>query len=126
MPENPGLNEKRLKKAVDGWRSLRPTKKFLGLTVDEFEAELKESFNTRNEIVDLENKLTGARNNRAEADVIGLALVARLVGAIKSDASEGEDSELLEAMGYVIKSKRKSGLRRSAAAASVQSLSKAA
>lgn len=123
MPDTPGLNEKRLKKAVDGWRSLRPTKKFLGLTADEFEAELKPCFDAREEIVDFENKLTGARNNRDEEDAKGLALVARLVSAIKSDATEGEDSELLEAMGYVIKSKRKSGLRRNG---SVEPLPKAA
>ena len=42
----------------------------------------------------------------------GLDLVTRLVNAIKADENEGEDSELLEVMGYVIKSKRKSGLHR--------------
>ena len=42
--------------------------------------------------------------------------MARLVNASKSDETEGEDSELLEAMGYVLKSKRQSGLHRKAAA----------
>ena len=114
MPANPGNNEKLLKEAIKSWRSLKPLKKFLNLTVDEFEAELQPCFTVRAEIADLENKLTGARNRREEVDVDGLALVARLVGAIKSDKTEGEDSELLEAMGCVIPSKRKSGLHRNA------------
>ena len=116
----------RLTNAVNTWRSLRPLKKFLGLTVDEFEAELKPCFDTRDEIADLDKKLTGARNRRDEADVEGLELASRLVNAIKSDATEGEDSELLEAMGYVIKSKRKSGLHRTAEQPSANPLSKAA
>ena len=112
MPANPGTNEKFLKDAIKAWRSLKPGKKFLALTVDGFEAELKPCFDARAEISDLENKLTGARNRRNDVDVEGLALVARLVSAIKSDEAEGEDSELLDAMGYVIPSKRKSGLHR--------------
>lgn len=116
MPNNPSSVGKHLKDAVGSWRSLRPLKKFLGLSVDEFEAELKPCFDARTEVEDLENKLAGARIRRDEADAEGLALVARLVNAIRSDECEGEDSELLEAMGYVLKSKRQSGLHRKAAA----------
>ena len=126
MSDNPTKNEQELKDAFNSWRSLRPLKKFLGLTVDEFEAELKLCFEEREEITDLDKKLTAARKRRNEADVEGLALVGRLVNAIKSDENEGEDSELLEAMGYVIKSKRKSGLHRTAAQPAANPLSKAA
>lgn len=69
-------------------------------------------FDARAEIVDLEKKVAGARNRRDEVDAKGFELVTRLVNAIKSDVTEGEDSEMLEAMGYVIKSKRQSGLHR--------------
>lgn len=112
MPSSPKLNEERLKKSVAVWRSLRPTKKFLSLTVDEFEAELKPSFDAREAVADAEAKVTGAINTRNEADGAGLALVDRFVAAVKADASEGENSEVLEALGYVIPSKRKSGLSR--------------
>ena len=76
------------------------------------EAELKPSFDARARIDDLDSQLTGVRNVRDTRDVEGLDLVTRLVNAIKADENEGEDSELLEVMGYVIKSKRKSGLHR--------------
>ena len=102
--------------AITSWRSLRPQKKFPGLTVDEFEAELKPCFDSRQDIADFENKLTGARKCREDMDVKGLELAARLVNAIKSDASEGEDGELLEAMDDVIKSKRRSGPHRNGGA----------
>lgn len=77
MPANPGNNEKLLKDAIKAWRSLKPVKKFLNLTVDEFEAELKPCFDVRAEIADLENKLTGARNRRNDLDVEDLAFVVR-------------------------------------------------
>ena len=112
MNSNPGLAEQRIKDAIHAWRNLRPTKKFLGLTVDAFEAELKPCFDLRTEIGNLETKLTGLRNSRDTVDATGLSLVARFVSAIKADESEGEDSQLPEVMGYVIKSKRKSGLHR--------------
>jgi hypothetical protein len=52
--------------------------------------------------------------------------VNRWVNAVKSDQDEGEDSELLEALGYVIKSKRKSGLHRVTPAAESTPLPQAA
>ena len=126
MPANPANAEAQLQAAVNAWRSLKPQKKFLTLTVDEFEADLKPCFDARASIVDLDNKLTGARSRRDELDVQGLTLVARLVNAIKSDETEGEDSELLEAMGYVVKSKRKSGLKRKSPSKTAEPQAKAA
>ncbi len=124
MAKSPTQVEQRLRDAINSWRSLRPTKKFLGLTVDEFEAELKPCFDAREEITDLEAKLLGSISQRNGADQSGEALLSRVVNAIKTDADEGEDSELLEALGYVRKSKRKSGLHRRKS--NVTSLTKAA
>ena len=123
MAATPRQNEERFKKAVSAWRGLRPTKKFLGLTVDEFEAELKASFDTREAVSEAEARLTGAINDRNEADDHSLVFVDRFVAAVKADAAEGENSEVLEALGYVIPSKRKSGLVRKS---STDSLPKAA
>jgi hypothetical protein len=115
MPSSPKVNEEYLKKVVSVWRSLRPTKKFLGLSVEEFDAELKPCFEARTNVSAAEAKLTGAINSRNEADQAGLALADRFVAAVKADASEGGNSEVLEALGYVIPSKRKSGLHRKSA-----------
>jgi hypothetical protein len=100
--------------------------KFLGLTVDEFEAELKPCLEVRQQIADLGYQMAGAIVRRLELDGQGLALVNRWVNAVKSDQHEGEDSELLEALGSVIKSKRKSGLHRGTPAADSPPLAQAA
>ena len=112
MPSSPKHNEVHLKKVVSVWRTLRPAKKFLGLTVDEFEAELKPALDARNAVNEAEARLTGAINARNEADNKALAVADRFINAVKADATEGENSEVLEAIGYVIPIKRKSGLQR--------------
>lgn len=95
MANSPKETEEHLKTTVSVWLSLRPTKKFLGLTVDEFEAELKPALDARN-----------------EADEKALAVADRFINAVKADATEGANSDVLEAIGYVIPNKRKSGLHR--------------
>lgn len=112
MAEAPKDNEEHLKTTVRVWRSLRLNKKFLGLSVDEYEAELKPAFDARVAVSEAEAKLTGAIRTRDDADIAALVLANRLVSGVKSDATEGVNSELLEAIGYVIPSKRKSGLHR--------------
>ena len=112
MANSPKDTEEHLKTTVSVWRSLRLNKKFLGLTVDEFDAELKPCFNARDAVSEAEAKLAAAIKTRDDADIVGLALAARFVSAVKSDATEGVNSELLDAIGYVIPSKRKSGLHR--------------
>ena len=112
MANTPKQNETELRKTVSVWRSLRPTKKFLGLTVDEFEAGVKGSLDARDAVTEAEARLTAAINARNAADTENLALVDRFVSAVKADADEGENSEILDALGFVIPSKRKSGLHR--------------
>jgi hypothetical protein len=68
-------------------------------------------------IARLENELTAAQNQRDDADAAGLLLALRVVNAVKADAEEGEDGELYEAMGYVRKSERRTGLSRKSKAA---------
>jgi hypothetical protein len=108
--DNPGAIGKWFETVVQSWRSLRPQKKFLNLTVEEAEKELKPCHDARGEIGDLDQKLIKARNRRDKLDAEGLKFVTHLVNAIKSDETEGEESALPEAIGYVIPSKRKSGL----------------
>jgi cell division septum initiation protein DivIVA len=108
------------------WRSQRPLKKFLGLSVDEFEAELKPCTTVREEIDDLDAKLTEARSRRDKLDVEGLDLANRLVNAIKSDETEGEDSALLEGFGYITPSNRKSGFHRNTPQPTADATQKAA
>ena len=96
MANSPKETEGHLKSTVTAWRSLRPIKKFLGLTVEEFPAELKPALDARDAVNEAEARLTGA------------------ISAVKADATDGANNDVLEAIGYVIPSKRKSGLHRKA------------
>ena len=103
----------RLDTFVSAWRKLRPTKAFAGLTVDQFETQKMTPCRTaRTTIVDLENQITGALNRRDDLDQAALEAMALIVNAVKGDPAEGENGDLYEAMGFVRKSERKSGLAR--------------
>ena len=124
--KNPGEAEKQIKDAIKAARSMDAKKKVLNLTPAELEAELKQYLETREVVSDLEAKLITARNTRDAQDVEGLDLVNRIVNAIKADETEGEDSPLLETMGYIIKSKRQSGLHRTSPESDTTPIPKAA
>lgn len=104
-----------------GWKDLRPNKSFAGLTLDQYTQAIMPSETARATIARLENELTAAQNQRDDADAAGLTLALRVVNAVKADAEEGEDGELYEAMGYVRKSERRTGLSRKSKAAATTS-----
>ncbi len=53
-----------------------------------------------------------AQSLRDDADEASIATILLVVNAVKGDPEEGDDGELYEAMGYVRKRERKSGLSR--------------
>jgi len=110
MPESPRAIEAKLNTVIGGWRKLRPTKKFSGMTVEEFAASVQPSFAHRASLIELETELTAVTSQRDDADATSLEQVNLIVNSVKGDKDEGEDGELYEAMGYIRKSERKSGL----------------
>jgi hypothetical protein len=82
------------------------------MTLEQFKAKLKPSTDARATVEDCEHKLTAALNARDDADQVSNNACLLVVNSVKGDPDEGEDSELYEAMGYVRKSERKSGLKR--------------
>jgi hypothetical protein len=112
MSDSPKIAEKKIKDIKTAWRTLRPTKKFAGLTVDEFEARTKASADARIEIEKLEKKMTEQIDLRQKADIVSLEWCDKVVKSVVGDVDEGDDGELYEAMGYVRKSERGSGLTR--------------
>lgn len=119
MPLAPRKTEVRLTETLNAWQTLRPDKAFGGMTLDQFKARLKPSFDSRAAIAALDNQLLAAQNQRDDADADALAAINLVVNAVKGDPQEGEDGEFYEALGYVRKSERKSGLRRGKARAAV-------
>lgn len=121
MPVAPKNIEARLNAVLNAWKTLRPEKSFAGMTLAQFEAKLKPALDARAAIAALESQMIAAQNQRDDADEAALATIALLVHAVKGDPAEGEDGELYEALGYVRKSERRSGLRRGKTAAVVAS-----
>lgn len=102
----------KLDDAKQAWSKLRPGKSFSGLTLEQFDALIKPSYDVRAEIADAELRLQSANARRVNADAASLEIVRRIVNAVKSDPEEGKDGELYAAMGFVRRSDRSSGLTR--------------
>ena len=116
MSLSPTQIEDKLRKMINAWEQIAPTKKF-AVTLDEFKAGLKPSFDVRDLIADLDDQRNKASDDRAKFDDASLDLAQRVVNAILADSSEGKNSSLLEGFGRIRESEKKSGLTRKKAAA---------
>lgn len=112
MPTNPKGNIEKLERIETAWRTLAPDKSFGGMTFEEFTELVKQSHQIRQTIDNLENQLREAQSERDEKDELALSKAQLVVNGVLADPTEGADSTLYEAMGYVRKSERKSGLTR--------------
>ncbi len=104
----------KLDKARKAWRTLAPDKKFAGMSLDEFEGETKASLDARDDVKVIADRRVDAQMRRTMSDLLTEKLLQLVVNSIKGDPTEGEDSALYKAFGYVPKSERKSGLSRKA------------
>ena len=111
MSKGPKDTEEKLRKMINSWEQLAPTKKF-AVTLDEFKAGLKPSFDVREAIADLDEQRTKAFDDRDDFDDASMELAQRVVNAILADESEGKNSSLLEGFGRIRDSEKKSGLTR--------------
>jgi len=112
MADSPKDNETKLNRILNAWKTLAPDKTFAGMTVVQFETDISPSFTTRQQLEDLDDQRTHLLNTRANADTTSLGKAAQVVAGVQADPAFGPDSSLIEAMGYVRKSERKSGLTR--------------
>ena len=99
------------------WEELASSKTFGGMTLAQYKAKVKPSLDTRATISGLEKQMTAAIGARDDADKETVKANQLVVNGVKGDVDFGEDSDLYEAMGYVRKSERKSGLTRKKTAA---------
>ena len=118
MPNNPKKVEERLTQTSNTWEQMAPTKTFGGLTLDQFKTGVQPSFAARDRLADLNDQITQAKNDRADADKASLALAQRVTAGVLADPTEGPNSSVYEGFGFVRKSERKSGLHRKAAGSS--------
>ena len=112
MRANPKRIAKKLQELSVAWETLRPTKSFAGMTLEQFKAKVGPSLTTREQIAALRDQTVHSRAERRRHDEASNGLASLVVNAIKGDPEEGEDGPLYAALGYVPKSARRSGLTR--------------
>ena len=112
MPHNPKSIEEKMIKMLNAWKTLAPNKSFGGMTLAEFEAVVNDSLEARMTVAALDDSRMQAIAVRDDCDNTVVQKSALVVAGVLADPSEGDDSALYEAFGYVRKSARKSGLTR--------------
>ncbi|MGB8509863.1 MAG: hypothetical protein WCD76_15890 [Pyrinomonadaceae bacterium] len=117
----PKSTQTKLDRMISAWETLAPDKSFGGMTLAQFKAAVKTSYETRDEIRVIESQLQSKMIERDNADQESLRAAQRVVNGVIGDPTEGPDSDLYEALGYVRNSARKTGLTRKKKAASKSS-----
>ncbi|HEX8736521.1 MAG TPA: hypothetical protein VF721_14420 [Pyrinomonadaceae bacterium] len=112
MPDSPKVIEERYNRILNAWRTLAPDKSFGGMTLAQFEAQVEKSNIPRARLIALEDEIKQEQTNRETNDAVTIKTCDFVVKSVVADPEFGDDSALYEAMGYVRKSERKSGLTR--------------
>lgn len=112
MSYSPKSIEEKMLKVLNAWKTLAPGKEFAGLKLADFEAQVNKSLEPRarlNELTDQTMQQMAIRDNE---DYATMEKILQIVAGIVADPTEGANSALYEACGYVRKDMRKSGLTR--------------
>ena len=112
MPTTSNTAIDRIMRVDTTWKTLRPKKKFAGLSQEEFMASVQPSLDLRERITQAQKQLAALLNQREAADAASLKVVRNVVNAVKADLEEGENSDIYETIGFVRSSERKTNLRR--------------
>jgi hypothetical protein len=120
MPNAPKQVEEQLNQVLNAWTTLAANASFGGMTLAEFKTKIQPSLDARNKVNSLNDQLTAAQDARDDADKVTTVLVQKVVKGVVGDPNYGDDSDLYDAMGYVRKSARASGLSRGAKAAAAK------
>lgn len=112
MPTNPKQVEEKIERMTTAWKTLAPDKKFGGMTLAEFEAFGEAAMQPRARILELKDEIKQEEASRDRADRTFIAKAELAVAGVVADPTEGNDSAIYEAFGYVRKSERQSGLTR--------------
>jgi len=90
-----------LETILSAWERLRPAKSFGGMTLKQFKAAVQPSFDKRAAIADARVLLRTLIRGRDADDRRSWKLARLVVNSVLGTPSEGEDSPLYAAMGYV-------------------------
>lgn len=112
MPISPEAFKKKLDAVVKAWTEEASEASFASMTLARFKEAVQQSYDARAKVDRGERMAEEGANERADADVVSNDKLLLVVNAVKGDPNFGENSDLYEAMGYVRKTERRSGLTR--------------
>jgi len=112
MANNPAEVEQTIEDITNAWTTLAPAASFGNLTLAQYIAAVKPSLDARTAITGLEEQMTNALTNRDKMDAVSEPINQNVIKGVVGNMAYGDDSALYEAMGYVRKSQRKTGLSR--------------
>lgn len=112
MPKSPKENEEKMLKVLNAWKTLAPDKSFGGMTAAQFETQVNNSLVPRQRLIAIEDERMQQQAVREMEDQATMNNIQHVVNGVLADPSEGPNSALYEAMGYIRKDDRKSGLTR--------------
>lgn len=110
MGNSPKENLARLTQILNAWEQMAANKSFGGMDVIQFRAIVARSIAARDLLEDLADQIVQATTERGNADEAALDAAQRVVNGVRADPTEGDNSALIEGMGYTRSSERRSGL----------------
>ena len=112
MPSSPKETAERIAQVTGAWDNIAADKSFAGMTLAKFKLKVQPSQDCRANIERLQTELQVEQDKRDLADAVSAEAIQQVVKAVAGDVEFGDDSPFYEALGYVRKSARKSGLKR--------------
>ncbi|MDQ6789002.1 MAG: hypothetical protein M3033_19535 [Acidobacteriota bacterium] len=112
MAYSPKDVEEKMLTILNAWKTLAPDKTFGGMTAAQFETQVNKSRAPRTRLGELDDEIKQQQAIRESEDETTMGKVQLVVAGVLADPTEGADSALYEAMGYIRKSDRQSGLTR--------------
>jgi hypothetical protein len=109
---NPKKVMERSETVLNAFEQLAPNAVFGGLKLSDYLAQVNFSRDDRNALDDIEDLKTQALIKRDKTDERTMEATDLVINGVVGDPNYGPDSALYEAMGFVRKSARKSGLTR--------------
>lgn len=112
MADTPKENEIKYNRFLNAFKTIAPTKTFGGVTLADFETAVETSDTPRGNLERIADEKVQEETARDSADGNTMSLCERIKNGVVADPEYGDDSALYEALGFVRKSNRKSGLTR--------------
>ena len=112
MADTPKENEIKYNRFLNALTTLAPDKIFGGVKLGELVAQTGKSDLPRTDLLRLKDEEMQAEAARGSADAATMKMCEMIKNGVVADPEFGDDSALYEALGYIRKSNRRSGLTR--------------